>query len=79
MSLALNAASAQDETEKKVTFSRDSKELENFRADREKRLSKSRLRRIKIATAMIEENKNAPDMPDLLFRLAERFPIRFGY
>ena len=66
-----SVVSAQDKDGKKVTFSRDSIELENFRADKETALSKSRLRRIKLLTKMIDKNKSATDMPDLLFRLAE--------
>ena len=66
-----SVVSAQDKDGKKVMFSRDSMELENFRADKETALSKSRLRRIKLLTKMIDKNKSATDMPDLLFRLAE--------
>ena len=65
-------ASAQDnETSKTVKFDRDTVELENFRSDKEAALSKSRLKRIKILTRLINKNKQSRDMPDLLFQLAE--------
>ncbi|MAD61768.1 MAG: hypothetical protein CMH49_09720 [Myxococcales bacterium] len=55
----------------KVKFDRDEAELENFRADKEAALSKSRLKRIKTLTRLIDKHKQSSDMPDLLFRLAE--------
>ena len=60
-----------NEDGKKVKFDRDEAELENFRADKEALLSKSRLKRINILTRLIDKNKQSRDMPDLLFQLAE--------
>jgi tetratricopeptide (TPR) repeat protein len=56
---------------KAVKFSRDEAELENFRADKEAALSKSRLKRVTILERLIKKNPQSRDMPNLLFQLAE--------
>ena len=79
VSLSMSLSLAQEKGESgegdnaapKVTFDQDSAELENFRADKEAALSKSRLKRIEILTRLINKNKQSRDMPNLLFQLAE--------
>ena len=69
--LISSASLAQPADAPKVSFDRETAELEGFRADKEAALSKSRLKRIKILTRLIDKHKQSPDMPDLLFQLAE--------
>jgi hypothetical protein len=61
----------ENEGAKKVKFDRDEAELENFRADKEEALSKSRLVRIKTLIRLIDKYKQLSDMLDLLFRFVE--------